>query len=145
MRKEKRNNLPPVHRERTDTGPATPDEIFSLIEIVEDAKQIDLTDNQRLQLAIELNRLKETYEELKARAESVKLRTTYGTISFEYWVKDLVCLRSEAEHIAERIIQERVETLRRLYDSTDATLTMLGLLPVEVLLGSLRMDPNKVN
>lgn len=75
---------------------ATDDEILVIIGRVELRKQIKpLGRLQRIELAELLYSLNETKGQIERRADSVVLQETYGTISFQYWVNDLVCLRSD--------------------------------------------------
>lgn len=75
---------------------ATDDEILVIIGRVELRKQIKpLGRLQRIELAELLYSLNETKGQIEWRADSVVLQETYGTISFQYWVNDLVCLRSD--------------------------------------------------
>jgi len=76
--------------------PASPEEIAVIVTRLELLKQIKpLDDFQRAALIERLYDLGETKEQIQRRADSVALKETYGTIAFQYWVEELVCLYSE--------------------------------------------------
>lgn len=78
-------------------------------------KQIKpLMDAQRFVLVERLMGLDETCGQMQRRADSVLVQETFGTIAFQYWVKDLVVCYSEA---AERKRQDR-QNLIQLVNET---------------------------
>jgi hypothetical protein len=80
-----------------------------LILEVEAKKQLrpPLTNQQRVFLAEDLFDLNEPLRALQERARSVVLKNTFQTIAFEYWVDDLMVLKSDLMKIVDREIERR--------------------------------------
>lgn len=100
---------------------------------VELAKQLKppLTEQQRLQLVMDLSALGLTLGEIRDRGNSVKLKDTYGTIAFQYWVEDLVVLKTEAVKLAHEIIRRRREELLKKATFSEEMLERMGLVEVD--------------
>jgi len=98
---------------------ASTSEIGLIVTKLEFQKQIKPLDEiQRRDLIELLHDLNETSERIQLRANSVLLKQTYGTIAFEYWVQDLVCVYDERQRIERGRIHEELsrclDRLRRL-------------------------------
>jgi len=100
---------------------------------VELAKQLKppLTEQQRLQLVMDLSALGLTLREIRERGNSVKLKDTFGTIAFQYWVEDLVVLKTEAVNMAHEIIRRRKEELLKKATFSEEMLERMGLVEVD--------------
>jgi hypothetical protein len=87
--------------------------ITRLIFKVELVKQLrpPLTQQQRTELALRLDEMKLTEEQLSLMAESVIRRSTYGTIALEYWIADDIVTQEEL--VAERLAIRREDERRR--------------------------------
>jgi len=89
-------------------------------------KQIKPLDEfQRAGLIERLFELGETREMIQRRADSVMVKDTYGTIAFQYWVEDLVCvwssamarqrqIREQTREWVDHEIKKRIEHLKKL-------------------------------
>jgi hypothetical protein len=88
---------------------------------VELSKQLrpPLTDQQRLQLAMDLQKFGMSAEELRRRGDSVKLKDTYGTIALSYWIDDLVMTKDEVMREVGRVIAQRKADLEKMHVPED--------------------------
>lgn len=93
-------------------------EITGIVLEVELVKQIPpLTEQQRIMLVRELSYLDLTREELIIRANSVKVKNTYGNIAKEHWVQDLVMLLPDAERLAQSLAHKIIERRRKEFQT----------------------------